>query len=320
MLFRRLQLLVFLVEYAPIIPCKASNPTDIPATLRPELIQPPDTFTTIKGIPREFTIKKLSDRSPNFQPEACYINMLVALHDVARGDWTSKMAIASYRTTTFMEPLIEVHSPRQVDLFRAYIAWGLFLTTFYMNANNLYKLSSFSMMWEDKVIGGISIGGPAPTSGILPLTVDQTPTTTAPAAVSERFLRVTSAFFGTHVFSKGNVYTTLATALLQAAPAPDTTRLKTTWISFLVDLDCAVVAIPAPAARGSEKSYFEVRDLLDVLVKSAEYFAMQDTYRQLSMNISVDRIMVAQVAIWHKGGAEFRSFMDGRNNESLAVA
>ena len=276
------------------------------------LNQSRNTTTTLGAIPPNFTIKKQFDRTYTYPPEACYINILVAMHDIAMGDWTKKMPIASYRTTKYLQPLIQVQSPRQVELWRAYMAWGLFLVAFYMDVNNFYKLSFFTLMWDDRVIGGIGVGDSPSFETPTAMVVDQD-------QLSDRFLSVSYEFFGNQRFQKGAVFATLAGALLQAAPAKSSTWLRTTWISFLKGQSCAFVIIPTPVSRMLGPSYFEIRDLLDVLVKAAEYFAEHGTYRQLSMNISVDGKMVAQAAVWHKASAEFQNLLFLRN-ESISVA
>ncbi|KAL8850161.1 MAG: hypothetical protein Q9221_004847 [Calogaya cf. arnoldii] len=195
---------------------------------------------------------------------ACFVNLIAGLHAAANGDFTGDMAIATYRTTRFADPVIRINTPGQVDIPRKYIAWGLFLTAFFLHAHEEFNLALFGLRWQGQVVGSIGIGGPMSNGKTMSLL------TTPPSNYN---LKVSHHYFGAQDIPKGSVFMTIASALLEAAPPPLETRVQVTWINYMKDEPCAFVLTPSAAARTAAGPFFMNKHLIDVLAEAKDYFA-----------------------------------------------
>lgn len=258
-------------------------------------------FTTTLGalIPPDFTIDRQFAIPYSYSPESCYINIIAALCDLSAGNFKSKTRPANYRTTRFQQPLVKVASLGEVQIPRRYVIWGLFLTAFWLRANQRFTLSFFALEYRGEEVAGIGLGGQA--TGEEKHTAVSLLGGDVPRNV--RKLSVDFDFFGEMDFGKDAVYMTIIGAVTTTAPSDVNDRITDTWISFLKDEPCIVIVIPTPAAR-TAAPYLIYDDLNLLFAKMADFFADQGKYRPLSASIKVDGVEVANAALTSKiGGA-----------------
>ncbi|KAI4236543.1 MAG: hypothetical protein LQ349_002470 [Xanthoria aureola] len=220
-----------------------------------------------------------------FAPEACFLNIVAALGDVALHDFTGKVHITSYRTTRFPEPFIRMNSPGLKDVDTKFMVWGLFLMAFYIHTHDAFQMGFFSLQWKGEEVAGLGIAGTpklADTAGVTPLNAG---------------VRVGFAFFGGPlVLGKGSVFMTIIMSLQEAAPQGATDTIHETVINYLPNEPTAFIVTPTRRARRSRGPYFTNAVLIDALSRTAEFYAASNIYRQLELNISVGDVKVAQAA------------------------
>ena len=231
-----------------------------------------------------------------FPPEACFLNIVAALADVALRDFTGKVHITSYRTTRFPEPFIRMNSPGLKDVETKFMVWGLFLMAFYIHTHDAFQMGFFSLQWKGAEVAGLGIAGTprlADTAGAL------TPDNSG--------VKVDFAFFGGPlVLGKGSLFMTIIMSLMEAAPQGATDPIYETVINYLPNEPAAFIVTPTQRARRPRGPYFTNAVLIDALARTAEFFSASKIYRQLELNISLGGVKVAQAA-----------FVQRRNLESL---
>ncbi|KAL8837773.1 MAG: hypothetical protein Q9170_002391 [Blastenia crenularia] len=274
-----------------------------PSTPRNSLASPSESKETtnitspILSIPSDFRVNRIFDSPVGFIQQACFINLIAAMTHVALGEFSGAMPVAGFRSTRFQQPVIEVNSPDDSDIPRKYVVWGLFLTAFAMDASSSYHKSFYSLTWKGREVGGIGIWGNMPGQDKQP----NLPTPTPIATPSNHDLSISYAYFGgTFTFMKPTIYMTIITSLMEAAPQNTDDSIQETIINFLHNEPCALIVTPTPVARSARGPYFTNKDLIDTLAKAADYFVGKNLYRQLSFNISIDTVMVAQAAFVKK--------------------
>ncbi|KAL8655770.1 MAG: hypothetical protein Q9226_002914 [Calogaya cf. arnoldii] len=250
----------------------------------------------LTSIPSDFSVELQFELPVPYLEEACFVNLIAGLHAAANGDFTGNMPIGTYRTTRFASPLLKINTPSQVDIPRKYVAWGLFLTASFFHAHEEFHLAFFGLRWQGEAVGGIGIGGPLSIGKI---------TSSLTTSPSNYNFKISHAYFGAQVIRKGSVFITIASAFLEAAPPPLGTRIQTTWINYVNNEPCAFILTPSEAARTTAGPFFMNKDLIDVLAKATDYFAGENVYRQMELNISVAGVMVAQAAFVHRSNPAF---------------
>ncbi|KAL8652197.1 MAG: hypothetical protein Q9226_004369 [Calogaya cf. arnoldii] len=262
------------------------------------------------SIPPEFRVVPDLELPIRFPAEACFTNIIAALQDVALGDFTGKMHVHSYRTLHFPYPLIKMNSPDLVDVKRQFMVWGLFLVAFYLHTYNSCNMGFFSLQWKGEEVAGIGIAGTWPSDGNIAL---QSPS-------SNKDVIVNFAFYGAPVeLGKGSVFITIIESMLEAAPQAADARIYTTIINYLRNEPAAFIVTPTQAARGDRGPYFTNEVLIDILARSAEYYATSRIYRQLELNISVEGVKVAQGAFALRKDLGSLSFFNATEEQDQAL-
>lgn len=254
------------------------------------------------SIPTDFTIDRRFGLPIRFSPEAGYFNIIAALCDISAGDFASTMHPSKYRTTRFRQPIISISTRGDGDVPRRYIVWGLFLTAFYLRANQRFSLAFFVLEWNGKEVAGLGIGGRSLRKRERALTTTSSASSLLPLSPLKdvRELRIAYEYnAGAESFEQGAVYMTVIGALTTAAPFDLYARITETWISFLNDEPCVFIVVPSQAAR-TAPPYFIYEDLNLILAKTSDFLADHARYSPLSMNISIDGIEVAKAALTSK--------------------
>ncbi len=303
-----LSIICFVEAY--FVSCAPATPSDADLSRRPPKSTTPTKLThLLTSIPTEFNIERQFELAIPYLPEACFVNIIAALRDAASGDFAGSMPIANYRTTRFLQPLVKISSPNMADIERKYLVWGLFLTAYYIRLDTGFHLSLFSLRWKGEEVGVVGIGGHRAAGG-----VNTSSLTTRPSPSNNDF-RISRAYFGTQVIRKAAVFMTIASALMEAAPPPLHTRMQSTWINYMQNEQCAFVIIPSETARSAAGPFFTNEDLIDVLTKSTDYFAGDDVYRQMEMNVSIAGVVVAQAVFLHRSNPVFAEMVGGNGME-----
>ncbi|KAI4167621.1 MAG: hypothetical protein LQ343_007068 [Gyalolechia ehrenbergii] len=252
----------------------------------------------LTSIPSDFNIERHFELPIPYLSEACFVNIIAVLRDAASGDFAGSMPIANYRSTRFLQPLIKINSPNMADIQRKYLVWGLFLTAYHLHIYNEFHLSFFSLRWKGDEVGIVGVGGPIFGAG-----VTNSLHTTTPSPTND--FQISHAYFGTQVIRKGAVFMTIASALMEAAPPPLYTRIQSTWINYMQNEPCAFFVTPSEVARTAAGPFFTNEDLIDVLTKATDYFAQDEVYRQMEMNVSVAGAVIAQAVFLHRSNPAF---------------
>ncbi|KAL8847518.1 MAG: hypothetical protein Q9221_007446 [Calogaya cf. arnoldii] len=264
----------------------------------------------VGSIPSDFRVIPDLKLPILFPAEACFTNIIAALQDVALGEFTSKMQIHSYRTIHFPYPLIKMNSPGLVAVKRQYMGWGLFLVAFYLHSNNVCNMGFFSLEWKGEEVAGIGIAGTRPGDGSIVL---RSPS-------SNMDVKVEFAFYGPPVENgKGSVFITIISSMLEAAPQAIEARIYQTVINYLRNEPIAFIVTPTQVARSDQGPYFTNEVLLEILARSAEYYAISRIYRQLELNISVEGVMVAQGAFALRKSLGSLSFFNATEAQDQAL-
>ncbi|KAL8692841.1 MAG: hypothetical protein Q9224_003878 [Gallowayella concinna] len=248
------------------------------------------------AIPEEFSIERRFALPLHFSPEACYINIIAALCDIAGADFASTMPPTNYGTVRFDAPLVKIGSHGDAPIPTRYVVWGLFLVAFYLRANDRFSLVSFGLQWQRKDVATIGIGGEGPKKETL------TAEASLASLTAVRELGIEYEYFGSKNFGMNAVYMTIIGALTTTAPFDINTRITEPWISFLNNEPCILVVVPTTAARTSAP-YFLYQDLNVILAKTSDFFADHARYTPLSLNISVDGVEVAKATLTSKLGS-----------------
>ncbi|KAL9000928.1 MAG: hypothetical protein Q9188_005567 [Gyalolechia gomerana] len=265
---------------------------------QPRSTNPANLTHLLTLLPSDFNIERQFELPIPYLPEACFVNIITALGDAASGDFAGSMPIANYRTTRFLQPLIKINSPNLADIQRKYLVWGLFLTAYHLRMYNEFHLSFFSLRWKGEEVGIVSVGSPMFRGG-----VTNSLHTTTPSPTND--FQISHAYFGTQVIRKGAVFMTIARALMEAAPPPLNTRIQSTWINYMRNEQCAFFVTPSEVARTAAGPFFTNEDLIYVLTKATDYFAQDDVYRQMEMNISVAGVVIAQAVVLPRSNPAF---------------
>ncbi|KAL8845834.1 MAG: hypothetical protein Q9221_009031 [Calogaya cf. arnoldii] len=224
--------------------------------------------------------------------------MAAALGLIALEDFTSKMPNSNYRTTLFKQPLIKVTSPDLQDIPRQFVVWGLFLSAFYVHRAEVCHMGFFSLQWKGKRVAGVGITSP-------------TNKDTVEASQSNDAVQVHLAFFGgPQEFGKGTVFMTIMESLMETAPQGIDDIIYKTLINYLNNEPVAVIVTPTKEARDPKGPFFTNRMLVDMLVKATDFYAGNNVYRQLEVNVTVDGVLVAQGAFAHRKNLGSLGFLD----------
>ena len=273
------------------------------------LLSPTDAANvtvSVASIPSDFHVYRVAGVPIPWLPEACFINIIAVLHKAALGNFKGKEPIANYRTPRFPEPLIKIGVPQaSSDLIpREFLVWGLFLTSFDLQLHNQFTLSFYDLMWKGKDVGGISVGKfPKAETEVQDL-----------RTLSNRGLSIDFEYYGDRDIGKNAIFITIIGAMTTAAPPAAKTSIRETWVSYLKDQPCIFVIVPTAAARTASPRSLLYEDLIYILAISADHFAENNKYQALSMNISIDKVKVAQAAF------SFRSEYGSISNGSAANA
>ncbi|KAI4157020.1 MAG: hypothetical protein L6R39_000836 [Caloplaca ligustica] len=238
---------------------------------------------SVTSIPPDFNVDLEFALPFGYPPEACYLNIIAALYQIALGDFTKEMPVTSYRTTRFTSPVIKIQSPRSEAIRRDYVVWGLFLMSFYIHKTSRFTLSFYGLQRNGNEVGGIGMGGALRTGLSL-------------APYMDRSITIEYDYFSDDDLGKGAIFMTIIKALTDAAPTPAVTPIRGTWISFLHTESCLFVVTATDSGRSMTPPFFTYEDLFIVLARVAEKFVHHNRYSPLSMKISIDGTEVAHAA------------------------
>ncbi|KAL8912937.1 MAG: hypothetical protein Q9171_002136 [Xanthocarpia ochracea] len=268
-------------------------------------------------IPNEFTIYPAFISMPAQPKEGFFYNTIVALAEVALGDYTEAMPARSFSSRRFPEPVIQLFTSG-TDIQRKYVVWGLLISITNMLHISDWRYSVAVLLYMGVEVGAIGFGrqetvtallhrherngatatrkliGPKPQNRTTDRRPEPNTVTTTPLTAN----RVTVSFspFGADVGSIP-MFMAIISALSEAAVHPAATPLQGPFTSKFANFPCHFVSRPIKPPRSTPPVY-EWRHLILALQQTVEYVVGQADYREMTMNIKADWITVGLASLF----------------------
>ncbi|KAL8925141.1 MAG: hypothetical protein Q9208_003646 [Pyrenodesmia sp. 3 TL-2023] len=292
-------------------------------------------------IPLEFTMSPDLSLPFPFPQEAAFINIVHALKEIAHGDFQGAMPAQDFRTAAYPEPVIILTSPsgsRTIE--RKYVVWGLYGALLYMYNARAFGVSHFTLLWNNEEVGGIGFGHPY-GDGLDHRAIDDTTSpentewaddnsavpedeASAGAELASRAtaagevnratenltdlasrLSVTFTYAGRNM-DKAHMFMAIVWTLATAAIYPSNERIQHLWTPVDQESPCKFVASAVPRTTPPYLQYFWI---VEAVAKTAAYLVATNTYRQLSVLMKVDEVVVGRALLFHR--ADERGMMRG---------
>ncbi|KAI4286168.1 MAG: hypothetical protein L6R38_000150 [Xanthoria sp. 2 TBL-2021] len=273
---------------------------------------PPRTNLSQVEIPKDFMIYP---RSVSLGPprEGFFYNTIIALQEVALGDYNAIMPVQSFSSGRFPEPAVQFYG-MGAGLPRRYLVWGLVMSIWNMLFTSDFRTSLVLLLYRYEEVGGIYFGPQESVTSLLRLparkgdttvtrkilpTSDPSNSTTKDSSNPNNITinpltanRVTVEInsFGSP-FPANNVFMAIISALSEAAVHPSTDRLQDPFSSHFESLACYFVTRPVMPPRRTPPIY-EWRHLIQALPQVMEYMVARAVYRESSIEIKVDGVTV----------------------------
>ncbi|KAL8928422.1 MAG: hypothetical protein Q9172_000908 [Xanthocarpia lactea] len=262
-------------------------------------------------IPYEFKIQPTFISMPAQAKEGFFYNTIVALTEVALGDYTEAMPARSFSSRRFPQPVIQLFT-YGTDIQRKYVVWGLLISITNMLHISDWRYSVAVLFYMGVEVGAIGFGRPESVTALLhrherngatttrkligpkpqnrttdhgpePNTVNTTPLTANGVTVS-------FSPFGDDVGSIP-MFMAIISALSEAAVHPAATPLQGPFTSKFGTFPCLFVSRPVMPPRRTPPVY-EWRHLISALQQTVEFVVGGSDYRELTMSIRADGILV----------------------------
>lgn len=262
-------------------------------------------------IPEEFQIVPRITQPIKFRREACYLNTIHALKDIALGDFEGQMPPSSFSTKKFPQLIIQLNPTFLTTIQRKYVVWALFLAIQHMNEQDAFQPTVFSLKLGHEGLGRIEYGTPRPESRLLEQSANHTgisgqptmdvdgiqgrPASTVSTEVSNRLLSIHYRYFGKPppYIGKNGVFMTVVGALTQAAiPAADA-DVRYMVLSRVAGEHCTLSATPTRTTP----PFLRFEDFIQSLANAADFYLANRIYTQLDMQLRIDGTTVASVIL-----------------------
>ncbi|KAI4221308.1 MAG: hypothetical protein L6R36_006992 [Xanthoria steineri] len=259
------------------------------------------------AVPQDFKIFPRSG-GQHLPREGFFYNTILALRDVALGNYNTIMPIQRFTSERFPEPVVQFYG-NGAGLPRRYLVWGLLMSIWNMIYTSDFRTLLVTLYYRSAEVGGILFGPQESGTGSLrlPTTKDEDTTVTPPSngtttndpshpqRIPSNPLpsnRVTVAIspFGS-AMPATNVYMALISALSEAAVHPATDRLEETFTSNFDGFACSLVTRPVMPPRRTPPVY-QWGHLIVALPLVMEEFVGRAEFRESSLSIKVDGVTV----------------------------
>ncbi|KAL8856907.1 MAG: hypothetical protein Q9178_006496 [Gyalolechia marmorata] len=270
-------------------------------------------------IPYEFKIQPDFISMPAQAKEGFFYNTIVALSEVALGDYTEAMPARSFSSRRFPQPVIQLFTYGR-GIQRKYVVWGLLISISNMLHISDWRYSVVALLYMGVEVGAIGFGhqetvtallhrhernraattrklvGPKPQDGTTDRRPEPHTVTTTPLTAN----RVTVSFspFGADIGSI-NIFMAIISALSEAAVHPAATPLQRPFTSKFENFPCHFVSRPIMPPRSTPPVY-EWRHLILALQQTVEQVVGQADYREMTMSIRADGITVGLASLFEE--------------------
>ncbi|KAL8849454.1 MAG: hypothetical protein Q9221_005536 [Calogaya cf. arnoldii] len=265
-------------------------------------------------IPQDFTIAPQFGL-PGSPQEGFFYNTIIALKEIALGEYNGIMPLQIFSSPRFPEPMIHFYGLGAIaGIPRRYLIWGLMISIWQMLFTSDFRSALVILYFRGVEVGGI-LFGPQATITRLPRpparkgisTPERQLLTSNPsnsAAANSRYKsnnitntplstnRVTVLIdpFG-NPFTPSSLYMCIISALSEAAIYPSTDRIQEPFTSHFDTFPCYFITRPVMPPRRTPPIY-EWRHLIQALPQVMEYMVDKGVFRESTVSIKVDGITV----------------------------
>ncbi|KAL8924512.1 MAG: hypothetical protein Q9208_003987 [Pyrenodesmia sp. 3 TL-2023] len=277
-------------------------------------------------LPEDFKIEPQVNQAMQYPQEACYLNTIHAMEEIALDLFNGLMPRFSFSSQQYPGLIITIIPPDNSDMIEIRVViWGLFLAVRHMNMHNAFQPTIFHLKWSDQDVGRIAYGSTRLISrphvqqqknetyksilekpGIRIQEKAKDPTADNSLEISpndNNHLLIHFRYFGKPPprIAKGDIFLTVLGALTQAAiPDASADALKTFTSAVSVSgAHCTFILAPAAAPRSASAPVLRMEDLIHALGAAADFYLANRVYTQLDMRLSVDGVGVASAVFWH---------------------
>ncbi|KAI4111364.1 MAG: hypothetical protein LQ339_000563 [Xanthoria mediterranea] len=261
------------------------------------------------AVPQDFKIFPRSG-GQHLPREGFFYNTILALKDVALGNYNTIMPIQRFTSERFPEPVIQFYG-NGAGLPRRYLVWGLLMSIWNIIFTSDFRTLLVTLYYRSAEVGGILFGPQESGTGPLrlPTAKEEEDTTVPPPSngtpndypfhpaknIPSNPLpsnRVTTEIspFGAAMPAR-NVYMALISALSEAAVHGATDRLEETFTSHFDGFPCSLVTRPVMPPRRIPPVY-QWGHLIVALPQVMEEFVGRAEFRESSLSIKVDGVTV----------------------------
>ncbi|KAI4172572.1 MAG: hypothetical protein LQ346_008572 [Caloplaca aetnensis] len=295
------------------------------------------TLSTVP-VPEDFKVEPQTTQATRYPQEACYLNTVHALEEVALDDFGGPMPRFTFSSQTYPGLIITAIPPDNSEMMeRRVVVWGLFLAVRHMAMQKAFQPTIFQLKWSNQDVGRIQYSSRGlisrpngqqqrqQTSETDKISIlerpgvskdsDDQPIAKSPQGVSalddDDHLLIHFRYFGHPPprIGKADVLLTVLAALTQAAvplAAADARTAFTAAVS-VTGLHCTFILLsPAAAAgtsgggggEGNEVPKLRMADLIYALAAAADFYVANRVYTQLEMKLSVKGVDVGTGVFW----------------------
>ena len=277
----------------------------------PSISMPPRTNLSQIAIPQDF---KTFPRSggQRLPWEGFFYNIILALKDLALGDYNTIMPYQRFTSERFPEPVIQFYG-NGAGLARRYLVWGFLMSIWNIVFTSDFRTLLVTLYYRSAEVGGILFGPQDSGTGSLRLPATEENTTVTPP--SDPLNGTTNDYpshpannlpsnnplpsnrVTTHISPFGaamparTVYMALISALSEAAVHGATDRIDETFTSHFDSFACVLVTRPVMPPRRDPPIY-QWGHLIVALPQVMEEFVGRAEFRESSLSIKVDGVTV----------------------------
>ncbi|KAL8771741.1 MAG: hypothetical protein Q9209_002932 [Squamulea sp. 1 TL-2023] len=273
--------------------------------INPSIPMPSHPKLSQINIPKDFRVVPTSVASQGPSEEAFFYNTIIALKELALGDYNGNMPVQSFASMRFPEPAIQFYGMDTV-IPRKYIIWGLLISIYNMVSTADFRTRLVVLYYLNVEVGGITFGRPTTVNGLLhrhamkggtKLTgqpFNENHTATTPLAANRVTIDLTP--FGS-IIKPSNLFMTIISALSEAAPHFATTPLDGPFTSQFQTFPCRLATRPIQPPRRTPPVY-EWRHLVHALGQVTEFVVGKVVSMEMTMSINVDGTTVGLAGIF----------------------
>lgn len=279
--------------------------------LGPSVSMAPRANLSQVAVPQDFKIFPRS--GGQYLPrEGFFYNTVLALKDVALGNYNTIMPIQRFTSERFPEPLIQFYG-NGAGLPRRYLVWGFLMSIWNILFTSDFRTSLVTLYYRSAEVGGILFGPQDRGTGSLRLPATKENTTVTPPSdpsngatndypyhpannlpsnnpLPSNRVTIETSPFGAAMPAR-TVYMALISALSEAAVHGATDRLEETFTSHFDGFACSLVTRPVMPPRRTPPVY-QWGHLIVALPQVMQEFVGRAEFRESSLSIKVDGVTV----------------------------